>query len=195
MANRNAPTTDQNNGADIAPWYRQPWFWFVMSPLILVICVSLSFVTVSVFYADDRVVDNYYKQGRAINQSFAQDARARELNLDADLRFDRQTGEVLVQLEGEGQLPEKLHLRIGHPVNAEADESITLTLLRAGYYRGDFASALEHRRYLTLMPAEGAEQILKADWLLRGEIDFASGQSVRLKASPPAASEPSPLSP
>jgi len=186
---------DSYKGTDIAPWYRQPWFWFVMSPLMVVICVSLSFVAVSVFHADDRVVDNYYKQGRAINQSFAQDARAHELGLEAQLRFDRQTGEVLVQFQGQGQLPEQLHLRIGHPVNAEADESVALTQLRSGYYRGDFASSLKHRRYLTLMPAESAEQILKADWLLRGEIDFASRQSVRLKASSSAASESSSPSP
>ena len=180
MVKRKDLVADSTTETDIAPWYRQPWFWFVMSPLIVVICVSLSFVAVSVFHADDRVVDNYYKQGRAINQSFAQDIRARELNLNAELRFDRQTGELLLQLQGEGPLPKQLQVLIGHPVNAEADQAVRLTQLRSGYYRGDFTGPLEYRRYLTLMPAEGAEQIGKANWLLRGEIDFKRQDSVRL---------------
>ena len=195
MTESNVRAPNSGPAADIAPWYRQPWFWFVMSPLIVVICVSLSFVAVSVFHADDRVVDNYYKQGRAINQSFAQDRRAGELNLDARLRFDRQTGELLVQLEGKGSLPEQLHVLIGHPVNAEADASVRLTQLRSGYYRGDLTGPLEHRRYLTLMPTEGAEQIGKADWLLRGEIDFNRQDSVRLVPARRAPSDSDSTSP
>lgn len=195
MTESNARTANSNSATDIAPWYRQPWFWFVMSPLILVVCVSLSFVTVSVFYADDRVVDNYYQQGRTINQSFAQDTRARELELAAELRFDQQTGEVLVQLEGQGQLPQELQLLIGHPINAEADQSVALKELRDGYYRGDLSGPLSHRRYLTLLPAEGAGQIREADWLLRGEIDFERGQSLQINPTEPPSSEPDPAKP
>lgn len=165
----------------VAPWYRQPWFWFVMSPLIVVICVVLTFVTISVFHADDRVVDNYYKQGRTINQSFEQEARAQALNLRADVAFDMVTGEVMVNLTGDGALPDVLHLMIGHPVNADQDQRILLQKVRDGRYRGDLTAALSHRRYLTLLPEHDVNQMRSAEWLLRGEIHFDQRDRIELR--------------
>lgn len=165
---------------DIAPWYRQPWFWFVMSPLIVVVVVSLSFVTVSIFLADDRVVDNYYKQGRTINQSFEQEARARALGLSADLRFDQVSGEVLLSLSGEGTLPTRLYLNIDHPVSAEQDQHLILQRVSEGEYRGDLEMPLTHRRYLTLLPEHDVEQLRSAEWLLRGEIQLDHNNQITL---------------
>lgn len=175
--------------SDNGPAYRQPWFWFVMSPLIVVICTSLTFAGISVFYADDRVVDNYYKQGRTINQSFAQEARARELEVLAELRFDQSTGEVMVELTKTGAMPEELHLMVGHPVNADQDQHIVLKPLREGYYRGDLTTALSHRRYLTLLPEYDGEDLRSAEWLLRGDIQFELGQKTQLKPTDRGQSE------
>lgn len=175
--------------SDNGPAYRQPWFWFVMSPLIVVICVSLTFAGISIFYADDRVVDNYYKQGRTINQSFAQEARARELGVTADVRFDQATGEVMVVLSKVGAMPEELNLMVGHPVNADQDQHIVLQPLREGYYRGDLTAALSHRRYLTLLPAYEGENLRSAEWLLRGDIQFELGQQAQLKPTDRGQSE------
>ena len=54
---------------DVKPFYRKFWFWFVFTPLIVVVCVSLTMVTVAFRHADDVVIDNYYKEGRMINQT------------------------------------------------------------------------------------------------------------------------------
>ncbi len=167
----------------VAPWYRQPWFWFVMSPLIVVIFVVLSFVTISVFYADDRVVDNYYKEGRTINQSFEQEARAQALNLRAEVAFDMVTGEVMVSLTGDGARPDVLHLMVGHPVNADQDQRILLKKVQGGRYRGDLTTALSHRRYLTLLPEHDVNQMRSAEWLLRGEIHFDQQDHIELRPS------------
>lgn len=168
---------------DEGPWYRQGWFWFVMSPLLVVIVVSLTFAGISIFYADDRVVDNYYQHGRTINQSFEQDARARALGLSAEVRFDRVSGEAFVTLDSEASLPETLHLRIGHPINAERDQRVTLQRVREGHYRGDLVAPVDHRRYLTLLPEHEPGNLRSAEWLLRGEIRFEQGDSVRLRPS------------
>ncbi len=172
---------------DSGPAYRQPWFWFVMTPLIVVVCVSLSFVTVSLYHADDRVVDNYYQQGRTINQSFDQEARARELGLLANLRFDQQTGEVLLRLEASPErsapLAERLLLMIGHPVDADRDQRVELVQVREGVYRGDLVRALSHRRYLTLLPELEPERMRDAEWLLRGEIQFENTDRIELRPS------------
>lgn len=180
--------------SDNGPAYRQLWFWFIMSPLIVVICASLTFAGISVFYADDRVVDNYYKQGRTINQSFAQEARARELEVLAEVRFDQTTGEVVVNLSKDGPMPEELHLMVGHPVNADQDQHIVLQPLRAGYYRGDLTTAFSHRRYLTLLPEYEGDNLRSAEWLLRGEIQFELSQQAHLtpteRGQPDSGSQP-----
>lgn len=166
---------------DIGPWYRQPWFWFVMSPLIVVIGVSLTFVGISIFHADDRVVDNYYKQGRTINQSFEQEARARALNLAAEVEFDPVTGEVFLALSKDGPMPERLLLLIGHPVSAERDQRIVMNAVRDGYYRGDLAAPLSHRRYLTLLPEYPSDNLNAAEWLVRGEIHIDRSLTAQLR--------------
>lgn len=172
---------------DSGPAYRQPWFWFVMTPLIVVVCVSLSFVTVSLYHADDRVVDNYYQQGRTINQSFDQEARARELGLLANLRFDQQTDEVLLRLDASPErsvpLPERLLLMIDHPVDADLDQRVALVRVREGVYRGDLVRGLSHRRYLTLLPEFRPDRMRDAEWLLRGEIQFENTDQVELSPS------------
>ncbi|WP_341937707.1 FixH family protein [Marinimicrobium sp. C2-29] len=172
---------------DSGPAYRQPWFWFVMTPLIVVVCVSLSFVTVSLYHADDRVVDNYYQQGRTINQSFDQEARARELGLLANLRFDQQTGEVLLRLNASSErsdpLPERLLLMVGHPVDADLDQQVAMLEVREGVYRGDLVRGLSHRRYLTLLPELESERMRDAEWLLRGEIQFEDTDQIELSPS------------
>lgn len=176
-----------NDERDKQPWFRQFWFWFVMTPLIVVICVVLTFVGVSFFHADDRVVDSYYKEGRAINQTFEQQARAHARGMVAQLRFDLVTEEVFLELTGEGALPEFLYLTLGHPVEADLDERVHMQQVREGRYRGTFKGQLRHRRYLTLLPEVTPDQIRDADWLLRGEINFANADRVELSA--PASGE------
>ncbi|HSX84641.1 MAG TPA: FixH family protein, partial [Cellvibrio sp.] len=82
----------------VKPWYRQFWFWFVFSPLIYIIIMCSVTVTIALKGADDVIIDNYYKEGRMINQALEQDKRAQELGLSGELRFDRATGEVLLNI-------------------------------------------------------------------------------------------------
>lgn len=178
----------KTNEAD-QPWYRQFWFWFLMTPLMVVIVVVLTFVGVSLFYADDLVVDSYYKEGRTINQSFEQEARAHAMELKAELNFDQITGEVLLSLHANEDLPPQLLLAIDHPVSADFDERILLREVNPGYYRGDLTRPLEYRWYLTLLPELDPTLRRQADWLLRGEMDFARGDTTELKAPSPGADQ------
>ena len=57
----NNPNHSANQEQDEGPWYKQPWAWFVLTPLITVVLVSSVTVTIAVKYADERVIDNYYK--------------------------------------------------------------------------------------------------------------------------------------
>jgi len=103
------------------------------------------------------------------------------LNLSAEVEFDPVSGEVLVNLSGDAELPSVLHFMIGHPVNADQDQRVLLQKVRNGRYRGDLTMAVSHRRYLTLLPEHDVTQMRSAEWLLRGEIDFSQRDTAELR--------------
>ena len=104
------------------PWYREFWVWFILAPLILVVIVSSITITIAVRYADDRVVDKYYKEGRMINMRHDEDQLARQLGISAELHFDRSVDELTLRLSGPAEVyPDRLTLELGHPARAEGE--------------------------------------------------------------------------
>ena len=165
----------------IQPWYRQFWFWFVFAPLILVICVSMVTVTIAFRHADDVVIDNYYKEGKAINQKLDEDRRAYEMHLSAHLRFDRVTGEIFVTIANQQALPDQLLLLLAHPFEADLDQDILLKRVSDGRYRGELQRKVDYSWYLSLLPISDKAKRDDAEWLLSGEINFAHGEEIDLK--------------
>ncbi|MFT6387632.1 MAG: hypothetical protein ACJAUP_001004 [Cellvibrionaceae bacterium] len=171
-----------NDVSDARPWYRQFWAWFILSPLIAVVIVSSITVTLAVKGADDRVVDNYYKEGRMINMRIDEDVLAQKLGIIAEIQFDVEINELSLRLkQTNSSLPEKLKLEFSHPVQAELDYSLILNRVGANQYQAELsAQPLRYRWYLRLLPLEQAE--VDERWRLRGEINFSDTQTVILKA-------------
>lgn len=172
---------NEKSSPDVAPWYRQTWAWFVLSPLILVVFVCAGLLTVAYKQADDVVIDNYYKKGRMINQRIEEDRIAEAAGLGADLRFDMTTGEVLLSLSATDTsvFPESVVLHLDHPVEADFDSQIKLHSVAAGRYRADLDTRLRHRWYLRMSPEVAADSASKL-WRLVGEIDFSKQDYVVL---------------
>ena len=166
---------------DVKPFYRQFWFWFVFTPLIVVVCVSLTMVTVAFRHADDVVIDNYYKEGRMINQTMEQDRRALELDLTAQLRFDRTTGEVFLQIPSQDAVPAQLLLLLDHPFEADLDQQVVLQQTSSGHYRGELETNPKNNWYVSLLPVLDKSQRKSAEWLLSGEINFAASDEALLQ--------------
>lgn len=173
----------QNRSAN--PWYREPWAWFVLTPLIVVVIVSLSFVTVAVRHADDTVIDNYYKQGRMINQSLEQDKRAANWQLQADVSWDSAAGKVLVELVSPMiPAPEALTLWLDHPFEESMDARLTLEKIAPTLYSAASLN-LEHQWYVTLVPGRSDASRTDSPWRLRGEISFDDRQQWTLSPAVP----------
>ncbi len=171
----------QDKNTQPAPWYRQFWFWFLMMPLFASFIAGGILVSTAVRHSDDLVIDNYYREGRGINQVFEQDQRARDLGLTAALQFDREVGEVLLQLPPVDELPDTLKLLMDHPVSARRDQQIVLVRTRPGHYRGELEQEPRHRWYLSLVPGLDGDLRARAEWRLRGEIDFAQAEAIVLE--------------
>ena len=74
-------------GTDTKPWYKHFWPWFLMALPAAVVVAGLSTAYIANRHADDLVVDDYYKDGLAINVQLAKKQRAAELGLSARLHF------------------------------------------------------------------------------------------------------------
>lgn len=167
----------------IKPWYREFWAWFILTPLIVVVPVSLYTVFLAVYHADDRVVDNYYQEGRMINQRMDEDLAAARIGLIADIRFDQDIGEMTVQLHHQQSVfPTQIHLELSHPSDQALDHQLSLQHIAKGHYQTELHGTLSYRWYLRLRSDSASANTVGDPWRLRGEIDFSTQSSVRLHA-------------
>nr|WP_255774725.1 FixH family protein [Microbulbifer zhoushanensis] len=172
--------TEHSPKSSPRPWYREPWAWMVLAPLILVVIASTVFVSIAVRFADDTVSDTYYKDSRMYHFSEEQDRRAQALGLAGLVKFASGDQLVTLELNGDLEYPEQLLLTLSHPVEADMDRHILLEAVSPGRYRASLPEPLKHRWYLRLMPETDPGQHLQAEWRLKGEINFDLGDAAPL---------------
>ncbi len=156
------------------PWYREPWPWLLMvAPASAVIGGAIT-IWLAVTHADPLVVDNYYKEGLAINQVLDRDREAQRAGYRAQLLFSQDGTRVRVHLTGGTSLPASLRLRMVHPTRAQLDAEAVLASTQAGWYEG--AMQLGHAPRWTVQ-LEGDRR----DWRLSGEWRPAESGETRLQ--------------
>lgn len=157
------------------PWYKQPYVWLVAGIPVAAIGFSLSFVYIAVTHQDPVVRDDWYQDGKAINQDLARSDKAMQLGLVADIRLDSTSGEVMLTLTSASHaaLPERLHLDLVHATQNTRDQHLVLNRAHDGRYLGQ----------LTRLP-EGTFQVELStrDWRLTGTRRLPDGQGFMLTA-------------
>ncbi|MCM5570858.1 FixH family protein [Burkholderiaceae bacterium FT117] len=126
------------------PWYRQRWPWLLMIMPATAIVGGIFTWWLAANANNSMVVDDYYKEGRAINQQLARDDRAAQLGLAATLAAgspgDRSgAGGIAVDLRGRldaAALPDSLTLRLVHATESSLDAQLTLRHAGGGRYLG-----------------------------------------------------------
>jgi hypothetical protein len=111
---------------DEYPWYKYFWPWFFIGVPLLTVIGGFHMLYLSLHEADGLVVDDYYKQGLAINRTLEKEQRALNLGVSASGRFDFDKKLVQLKLTGLKQWPESLTLSLLHPTRARHDHVITL---------------------------------------------------------------------
>ena len=150
--------TDQQ----IGPWYKQPWLWFILAPLIATVLYSTVYITASIVTNDGVVLEEYTKKAKAFHKDNRLSEAARLLGLSATLRFDTMTSDINLELiSSKGKpLPEQLELTLGHPTKASLDINITLHQLKPGYYAGELKNSLKGDKKLIISPANKEWQLV-----------------------------------
>lgn len=119
----------------VTPWYRQAWPWLLMLMPTIALVGGLYTAFLAYTTNNSLVVDDYYKEGKAINLDIARDRKAVEMGLQAVLAME---GDGLaLRLTGKDgvPMPAAVSLKIMHATRAERD--IAGQLLRGpdGVYR------------------------------------------------------------
>ena len=109
-----------------APWYKHRWPWLLMLGPFVVLVAGFVTMWISFSGADALVVDDYYKQGKAINQDLRRDRVAATLRLQFSLRYDAASGKLVGAMKGlTNESP--LTLLLVHPTVPEKDKRMVVT--------------------------------------------------------------------
>ena len=165
---------------DTRPWYRQFWPWFLFGLPGIAVVAGITTVVIATTSFDGLVVDDYYKEGLAINRDLDKDRMAAHLGLNAQMRFDLEKGTVDVVLGSSVPIPDqgKLDLTLIHPTRAHADVHVALEEgNRPGHYVAHFPPQAHAIRWdLLLSPREG-------NWRLLGRYPGGDVAQTRLQAN------------
>jgi hypothetical protein len=145
---------------DVLPWYRQFWPWFLMALPASAVVAGLATVFIAVMHQDNLVVDDYYKQGLAINQTLNQQFAAKALNLTADATLNPESGKLTIVLSANSAIDEPaLKLSLVHATLARLDQVIILHREAMNTYVATVNNIKNGKWHLILAPVDDHWQI------------------------------------
>lgn len=159
--------------SELQPWYRQFWPWFLIALPTTAVVASVATLFIAMHEPDGLVVDDYYKEGLAINQVLERDQTAQRLGLQADARFGENGSVEVVLRSGEADMPGALTMRLLHPTRAAQDVIVELRQGQDGVYRGTIGALAAGHWHVVISPAEGS-------WRLTGRIAAPEERQARL---------------
>ncbi len=167
-----------SDNTPVAPWYRQPWFWFLtIFPLAAIIWCTVMIIVASNM-KDTMVTDDYSKQGRGINLEIARDQQAYDMGMVAELAFEERTVTLALNThDGPADFPYVV-LSLFHPTLADKDRTIQFNSLGNGRYTGNLLQDIEGRWYYDLRGPDN-------QWRLKGEAWLPAENGLTVQAVKP----------
>lgn len=158
-----------------APWYRHRWPWLLMAgPFIVLLAGSIT-TWIAFSGADALVVDDYYKQGKAINQDLRRDRIAAGLEWQLALRYDAASGNMVGKLTGKQAAP-ALILTLVHPTMPQKDMKRTLVPDASGAF--SLPLPLLERAHWQVQVEDAARQ-----WRLHGDWHWPQQKTIDIHAT------------
>lgn len=172
----NASTLLNMNRAQ--PWYVHRWPWFLMIGPLAVILAGIFTGWLAFSQPDALVVDDYYKQGKAINQDLRRDHAAAGLGLSLHLRYDSAAGRLRGRLLSYGQpIAGAVRVRLIHSTQPDRD----ISLEAQPDQNGEFSIALPmlERTRWQVQIENG-----RRNWRLHGTWKWPQQQAIEIKTGP-----------
>jgi len=160
----------------VLPWYKYKLVWLVIAIPAASVFAGMLMIYLAVNTDDGLVIDDYYKEGMAINQSLQRDKTATELGLSAQLTVE-ETGDMVRLSFNKGALaeyPDQLTLHFQHATHAGHDQILALVRAPEDQYVG----------YLKQTIKEGVWHIMltTAEWRLVERVHWQNGLNINLSS-------------
>ncbi len=158
----------------VLPWYRHKLVWMIIAIPAASVIAGIYLIYLATNTDHSLVVDDYYKQGMAINQNLARDRAAQELGISAWLIAEPSNNMIKLTFD-KGTLsdfPDNLKLHLQHATHADHDQAVPLVRAPRGQYVG----------YLKQAVREGVWHItLSTDqWRLVDRVRWQNGVNINL---------------
>lgn len=154
------------------PWYKQFWPWFLIAIPVISFIMGMVLLNLATNTTDSLVVDDYYKEGKAINARLGKIEEAKRRNITSELAI--KDGAVSVKFHSgipkEGQA---LKLTFYHTTLKDRDTAVLLSRDAQGIYRGFVEAPLDGKWQVTLTPIDESWKIQQTITLPRsGALKF-----------------------
>lgn len=150
---------------DAAPWYTHRWPWLLMLGPASVVVAGAVATWLALGHPDAMVVDDYYKQGKAINQDLRRDRVASSLGLSLRARWLPGAGRLEGHIASAGRpFAAPFTVYLVHPTLPGRDQALLVRPDAGGAFAVDLP-ALEATHWQVV--AEGSLR----DWRLSGGWD------------------------
>lgn len=157
-------TSIPQHPGSVKPWYMYPWPWLLMLGPFIVIVAGIHTTWLAFSHPDALVVDDYYKQGKAINQNLERDRTAAGMKLDLAVRYDAAAGKLIGTIHSHGKpQTEKLNIQLVHSTLPEKDIKLQAQPDQDGNFSADLPM-LDMARWQVLVEGEGHEWRLNGAW-------------------------------
>ncbi len=155
---------------DTQPWYKQFWPWFLIIVPLSSMIFSLNYAKLAVTTDNDLVVDEYYKEGRVINNRLDKIEQAQTLNITTQLRIEEERV-ALTFLSGAPKQGQALKLNFYHVTIASRDFELLLSRDANGVYRGFHTAPISGKWKISLMP-------LDAQWKIQQTVTLSKASDI-----------------
>lgn len=148
------------NHSPIPVWYKQFWPWFLITVPALSMVLSFSMLTLAINTDDSLVVDEYYKEGKAINLQLDKIKKAKKLDINTLLSVV--DNRIAIQFaSGAPASGEALHLDFYHATLESKDFHVLLTQDASGTYRAQAEISITGKWNVTLSPLDSSWKVSK----------------------------------
>lgn len=143
-------------------WFKQFWPWFLIILPMTAVVAGISTVIIASNNKPEMVVDDYYKQGKAINADLSLLNKAKQLGIGA--LVTQQNDELLIQLKGTDNFA-SINFTLFHSTQSKRDKNLTLTADAKGYYHYETDKPLTGKWHIRIEPFD-------KQWRLQKTVHF-----------------------
>jgi hypothetical protein len=154
-------------------WYKQFWPWFLIIVPLTSMVLSFTMMNLAFTGEDSMVIDDYYKEGRAINLKIQKLQQAQNLNISTKTQVFSDYVEVIF-ISGEPENGEALTLDFFHSTQKFKDFSVTLFRDANGVYRAPLTEDILGKWQLSLHP-------FNEDWKIQKVVSLPQTSPFDLK--------------